>query len=556
MATAAAGRARQGCVAGSRAFRAPFQRDRLAVGGRGRGEDKPKALEPSSCARNARSGHGRTRPEIEEVRDKVHCAVVLERTPPPWKLDRKESTRLSLKYRRGKGEILIVSHAGRGWWDPTSDAKGDVFGLVQRLEPTFSFGHVRKRLREFAGLSPRFTPVERAGGRESPDRPVAERWAERKAVWPNSPTWRYLSRKRGLPAAIIEAASAAGVLREGPAGSAWFAHLDGHGVVAHVDVRGPTYKGSLTGGAKSLFRLPPNRPFLPRLVLAEAAIDALSVAAIESLRRDTLYAATGGGMGPGTIAALEALLASMERLPGALLCSAADANGPGDRFADRHRSLAEKFGISFARLCPPIGGGDWNDVLRAIRNDGSTPMTLLDTTAVPAGGVARAFVLLKSGRRLDLLNPDPQAWTDGNPVEGLSRTMRWGGASRWAQPLSVAQHSLTVLAIREAEGPLTAREGLRELLHDAAEFMLGWDCITPLKAQLGAPFRQLEARLRRRISSFKVWFSRLTAERPAISFSLSCRSRSTSPINPQTSPMSSARSASQANQSSRGSSKA
>jgi hypothetical protein len=57
-------------------------------------------------------------PEIEELREKVHCAVVLERTPPPWKLDRKESTKLSLKYRRGKGEILIVSHAGRGWWDP------------------------------------------------------------------------------------------------------------------------------------------------------------------------------------------------------------------------------------------------------------------------------------------------------------------------------------------------------------------------------------------------------------------------------------------------------
>ena len=74
-------------------------------------------------------------PEIEELREKVHCAVVLEQTPPCWKLDRKESTKLSLKYRRGKGEILIVSHAGRGWWDPTSDAKGDVFRLVQRLEP-------------------------------------------------------------------------------------------------------------------------------------------------------------------------------------------------------------------------------------------------------------------------------------------------------------------------------------------------------------------------------------------------------------------------------------
>jgi len=172
-------------------------------------------------------------------------------------------------------------------------------------------------------------------------------------------------RKRRLPYAIIEAASAAGVLREGPAGSAWFAHLDGHGVVAHVDVRGPTYKGSLTGGAKSLFRLPPKGPPLPRLVLAEAAIDALSVAAIESLRKDTLYIATGGGIGPGTIAALEALLARIAMLPGALLCSAADANGPGDRFADRHRSLAEKLRIPFVRLRPPIEGGDWNDALRA-----------------------------------------------------------------------------------------------------------------------------------------------------------------------------------------------
>ncbi len=70
-------------------------------------------------------------------------------------------------------------------------------------------------------------------------------------------------------------------------------------------------------------------------------------------------------MGPGTIVAREALLARIAMLPGALLCSAADANGPGDRFADRHRSLGEKFRIPFARLRPPIEGGDWNDVLSA-----------------------------------------------------------------------------------------------------------------------------------------------------------------------------------------------
>ena len=70
-------------------------------------------------------------------------------------------------------------------------------------------------------------------------------------------------------------------------------------------------------------------------------------------------------MGPGTIAALEALLVNIAGLPDALFCSATDANGPGDRFADRHQSLARKFGIPFARLRPPIEGGDWNEVLRA-----------------------------------------------------------------------------------------------------------------------------------------------------------------------------------------------
>jgi sterol desaturase/sphingolipid hydroxylase (fatty acid hydroxylase superfamily) len=32
-------------------------------------------------------------------------------------------------------------------------------------------------------------------------------------------------------------------------------------------------------------------------------------------------------------------------------------------------------------------------------------------------------------------------------------------------------------------------------MHDATEFILGWDCSAPLKAQLREPFRELEARL-------------------------------------------------------------
>jgi len=104
----------------------------------------------------------------------------------------------------------------------TSDARGDVFRLVQRLELGFNFGHLRKRLREFAGLPPSFPLAERAGEGKARHQFVAERWAERKPVWPDSPTWRYLARKRRLPATIIEAASVANVLRKRPVGGTWF----------------------------------------------------------------------------------------------------------------------------------------------------------------------------------------------------------------------------------------------------------------------------------------------------------------------------------------------
>ncbi|MDQ6702144.1 MAG: hypothetical protein M3Z96_03045 [Pseudomonadota bacterium] len=48
-------------------------------------------------------------PEIELLRAQVNCAALLEKLPPVWLLDRKESTKSCLKYRRGKSEILIVN---------------------------------------------------------------------------------------------------------------------------------------------------------------------------------------------------------------------------------------------------------------------------------------------------------------------------------------------------------------------------------------------------------------------------------------------------------------
>lgn len=122
-------------------------------------------------------------------------------------------------------------------------------------------------------------------------------------------------------------------------------------------------------------------------------------------------------------------------------------------------------------------------------------MTSMTVTQEPS--THRAWIRLPSQRHMDLMNPSPDAWTDRDLAVKLARTPRWAGESCWPRPLSVAQHSLMVLALMRLMSPvaLTAAEELRELLHDAEEGFLGFDPISPLKQAFGAPFRAVADRL-------------------------------------------------------------
>ena len=88
-------------------------------------------------------------------------------------------------------------------------------------------------------------------------------------------------------------------------------------------------------------------------------------------------------------------------------------------------------------------------------------------------------------------------------IAGRTRTSRttWrasadGAALRGGTSPSLSLSTvLLVLQIREQDEVLTARQALRELLHDASEGLRGWDPIGPLKDHLGEPFRKLEQRL-------------------------------------------------------------
>lgn len=292
------------------------------------------------------------REEIEQLREQVGCASVLETAG--FAIDLKESTRRAVKFRRAS-EIIIVTHEGKGWFDPLGDAKGDVFSLVTHLDKV-GFLDGLYRVAELVGFEPS-VPI----WRKSPNGPLvktslAERWLRRRRPWPGSASWRYLCGERSLPPHVVRAVMAENSLREGPCGSMWAAHRDASGQIVGWEARGPEWRGFATGGSKVLFYL--GARDAKRLCIAEAAIDAMSLAAIEGMREDTLYLSTGGGWSPSSDAALRAFAMR----PGVALVAATDANSQGDAYAERLRALAEDVGCEWQRLRP--SADDWNEVLR------------------------------------------------------------------------------------------------------------------------------------------------------------------------------------------------
>ncbi len=293
--------------------------------------------------------------DLEELREKVNCGAVLETAG--FAVDPKESTRRAVKYRRGD-EIIIVIHDGQGWFDPLSDAKGDVFRLVEHLDG-LPFAAALYVVADLIGFVPKEPEWKRQSRERAPDLTIPERWNARRKPWRGSATWRYLRDERDIPEAVLRAAIAQDILREGPHGSMWAAHRDRTGAVTGWEERGPDWRGFASGGAKLLFAFGAEASL--RLCVAEAAIDAMSLAALEDQRPDTRYLSTGGGWSP---ASSEALLDLAVRAD-ALLVAATDNNAQGETFAARLETLATDAGCGFVRLRPELE--DWNEDLKAKR---------------------------------------------------------------------------------------------------------------------------------------------------------------------------------------------
>ena len=110
-------------------------------------------------------------------------------------------------------------------------------------------------------------------------------------------------------------------------------------------------------------------------------------------------------------------------------------------------------------------------------------------------GAPRAWQRMLSGRRLDLLDPQPADIEIEDIAHGLARVARWNGQTTGPHAFCVAEHSLLVEAISTALEPdLAPRWQLAALLHDAPEYVIG-DLISPFKAAIGLDYKAFELRL-------------------------------------------------------------
>lgn len=354
---------------------------------------------------------------MEALRAKVSCEAVLEQAG--YELDGRESTRRAVKYRHG-GNIIIVTHDGRGWFDPLSDEKGDVFALAMFLDKV-TFPVAAEAVAELDGFRlsrPEWTSPRSSGSAGD----IEERWRRRRTPSPGSDTWRYLCWERGVPPAIVRHAIREDILREGPYGSMWAAHVDSHGGLVGWEERGPDWRGFASGGSKMLFRLGPINA--DRLCVTEAAIDAMSLAALEGSREGTLYLSTGGGWSPAT----DAALCDFALRPGLTLVAATDANFQGDIYAERLRALAEASGCGWQRLRPPAD--DWNEVLKGEERE---KREIMENRMRPAACAPAASREASPGKSRPLTQPDTRPAERGGD-EGLKRRVRSRGQRRLRSP--------------------------------------------------------------------------------------------------------------------------
>ena len=262
---------------------------------------------------------------------------------------------------KGRGSIDLVKHlngcsyeAALGWLRDNVGQGAATRAVVALEAPSAS-------QRVAAAPSPVFVPPQ----------PNETRWAKVKA---------WLETVRALPAAVVDKLHAEGLVYADDRANAVFLMRGADNRPTGAELKGTLAKKPFVGAAPGTsrnagqFSVGTPRPG-GSVVVVEAAIDALSYAVLHSADKPHVVS-TGG------VRSTLPQLAEWAK-DGRTLVVAYDADGPGNKHADRLIEAYRELGGQAVRVKPGLGAKDWNEQLTTRRDLSGAPPPPLPTKQAP-----------------------------------------------------------------------------------------------------------------------------------------------------------------------------
>ena len=289
-------------------------------------------------------------------------------------LDRKASSRCSAAMRHSNGDKIVVARNSSRHWvyfnvhGGSGGANGDSGTIIDFVQTRrqLSLGEVRKELRPWIGSSgvSAFTtspsvpldlaPVEHDAAK------VFGNWINAKRIDTSQP---YLVQDRCIPSSILADPIFNDRIRTDRRSNVLFPHWDQTGSLCGFELKNREFTGFAPGGVKGLWCSRP-RSDDQVMVLAETAIDALSVAAIYGSERKRFFS-TAGQISPMQAACIRSAAARMPA--NAEIWLAFDNDDGGQKLTQQVSEALAELNDNFRKVVaslPPNFGDDWNDVLR------------------------------------------------------------------------------------------------------------------------------------------------------------------------------------------------
>lgn len=278
-----------------------------------------------------------------------------------YELDRKKSTRSSLVMRHAaSGDKIIVSKKGANWVYFSVHDDRDNGTIVDFIEKRTNktLPEIGRELVGWSGGAGALPVYNLPDVQEQ----VYDAGRIRRAFQWMKPTTAhpYLIGERKIPADVLKDSRFSGRIFQDRYGNAVFPHQNGQGVCG-LELKN-TDKGVFMRGSEKALWLGNINTADTVLVLAEAAIDALSHFALFR-PQNASYGAVSGGMKDNQFDSLMAVIGKMPCLQKIIL--AVDNDKGGDKIASRIESyLEDKFTGAIVRHIPKTQGMDWNNILK------------------------------------------------------------------------------------------------------------------------------------------------------------------------------------------------